>query len=273
MADLRDKEADFFRLGLQAEGISKQYQAAGQRLDILKNVDLHLKKGEMVAIVGASGTGKTLVSQAALKSFDLAAVTPVLIFVHPGMGKGPLLDGLLAELGKNGGARRTRDRLSLLHEQALALYQSGRRLVVVIDEAHFLAADGLHILRTLSNLETETEKLITVLLIAEEGLSRRLRKPSYASLRTRITFSVVLQPLSVPDSEQYIKYRILKSGGRLDLIPAAVYADIHRFSKGIPREINRLLYNSLIEALAASEQVLHAETVARAAAKLGLHDG
>ncbi len=202
----------------------------------------------LILLTGVSGTGKTLVSQVVLRALDLEHVVPALVLVYPGMGKGALLREIGAEL-RLPAARFLHQRLAALQEEALRLHARGRRLLIVIDEAHFLKADALHILRTLSNLETEREKLVTVLLVAEEGLKRRLAAPSYASLRGRITFAVHLAPLSVAELEQYLKYRILKCGGRAEMIPPPLFPLIHELSGGIPREANRLLYAACIEAM------------------------
>lgn len=220
----------------------------------------------LVLLTGRSGTGKTLASQVVLRALAKEHFESTFVFVFPGMGKGALLGAILSELGIVP-QRFVQERLRQIQERAMELHAGGKRLVIVMDEAHFLKADALHALRTLSNLETEDDKLVTVLLIAEPGLRQRLQAPSYASLRGRITFSVELAPLGVADLEQYVKYRVLKCGGQFDFFPTEVYALVHELSGGIPREINRLLYASLIEAV-ASNQNLTPELIASSAAKL-----
>ncbi len=210
----------------------------------------------LILLNGVSGSGKTFVSQISLRDLDRSDHETALIFAYPGMGKGVLLEAILNELGEEKAARFTQQRLAQLQAKAIAFHNQGKRLVVVIDEAHFLKADGLHLLRTLANLETEREKLITVLLIAEPALRRRLAAPSYAALRGRITFMIELNPMSQQETEQYIKYRLLKCGGSADLLPANIYATIHQLSQGIPREINRLLYNSVMESLTAAHPTI-----------------
>lgn len=220
----------------------------------------------LVLLTGVSGTGKTLASQVVLRSLAKDRFESCFVFVFPGMGKGALLGAIVTELGLSP-TRFVQDRLRQIQEKAMELHRQDKRLVIVIDEAHFLQADALHVLRTLSNLETEHEKLITVLLIAEEGIRRRLKAPSYASLRGRITFSVDLSPLSLNDLEQYVKYRILKCGGQFDFFTSEIYTIVHELSGGIPREINRLLYAGLIEAI-ASNQKLTPELLASVAENL-----
>lgn len=225
----------------------------------------------LILLDGASGTGKTLATQVVLRSLDSDRFAPLYVSVFPGMGKGALLGAILAALAMPPG-RGVHERLAHIQARAMTLGRDGRRLVIVIDEAHFLSAEALHALRTLSNLETEQEKMVTVLLVAEPGLARRLAAPSYASLRGRITFAVSLPPLTLEGLEQYVKYRILKCGGDVSLLPPEVYGPLHELSRGIPREVNRLLYLSFIEAMAAS-QPLSLATVLAAAGKRGALDG
>ncbi|MCB2181659.1 MAG: AAA family ATPase [Desulfobulbaceae bacterium] len=227
----------------------------------------------LILLTGMSGTGKTLVSQLVIRSLDQESYLPVFIPVYPGMGKGMLLQQILSEMGCKDIGRYTHDRLSRLQEEAMNRHETGQRLVVIIDEAHFLKADALHILRTLSNLETEHEKLVTVLLIAEESLKKRLNSPSYASLRGRITFAVSLKPLNCAETEQFIKYRLLKCGGPPQLLTDNAYETVFRMSKGIPREINRLLYNGFLEALSCDLPSITAGLLQQMSIKTGICHG
>ena len=225
----------------------------------------------LILLHGPSGTGKTLASQVVLRSLERDRFKPLFVSVFPGMGRGALLEAILSGLGV-APSRLVHERLAQLRDQALVYDEEGLRLVIVIDEAHFLAAEALHSLRTLSNLETEREKLVTVLLVAEPGLARRLAAPSYASLKGRITFAVSLPPLTVEGLEQYVKYRLLKCGGDPALLPPDVYPLVHELSRGIPREVNRLLYLTFIEAMTTGQPVGVA-MVQAAAGKRGSLDG
>jgi general secretion pathway protein A len=247
---------------------TRQHEEAMLRISI-GIADCHA----LILLTGPSGTGKTLLSQLVVRGLNAGRFLPAFVPVYPGMGKGMLLGRILGETEGSAPSRLTSDRLQQVQEAALALHATGRRLVVIIDEAHFLQAEALHILRTLSNLETEDEKLVTVLLVAEDTLARRLRSPSYASLRGRITFAVHLAPLTRAETEQFIKYRLLKCGGAASLLRADGYDAVHRLSGGIPREINRLLYNGFLEALSCNEQCIDKGIIESAGRKLGINHG
>ncbi|MFW5905986.1 MAG: ExeA family protein [Desulfobia sp.] len=227
----------------------------------------------LILLSGKSGTGKTLVSQLVLQGLNQDRFLPSFVFVYPGMGKGPLLEAVLAESGVDGIARSTNRRLTQLQDEALARHSQGERLVVIVEEAHFLKADGLHLLRTLSNLETEMEKLVTVVLVAEDSLVKRLKRPSYNSLRGRITFSMSLKPLSPEETEQFVKFRLLKCGGDAGLLGRGSYDLVYRLTGGLPREINKLLYNSLLEALVDDKKELTPAVLEKTGKKIGVSDG
>jgi general secretion pathway protein A len=200
-------------------------------------------------VTGPSGCGKTLVSQVLLQSLDPGKYETVLVLVTPGLTKGGLLREVLSELNVALplGINRTQDLVKLLSNQVIDLYDEGRRLVIIIDEAHFLAADSLHILRTISNIEIPECKLVTCLLFGEPRLAKRLTHPSYTSLRNRIYMSSELQPMRVEDCDQYVKYRLMVAGRIEALFEDEAVAAVHEHSGGICRSVSRLCMLSLME--------------------------
>ncbi len=242
-----------------------------QHEEALIRLRIGLEDGHAIILLsGPSGTGKTIATQVILRTMDKERFVPVFVFAFPGMSKTAMLSAVLKELGIETIPRYAADRLALLQEKAMSLHAKGQRLVIFLDEAHFLKADALHVLRTLSNFETEDEKLVTVLLVAEKSLIRRLRAPSYASLRSRVTFSVALEPLSKAETEQYIKYRLLKSGAHPQLLTGDAYLEAHIKSGGIPREVNRLLYNGFLEALGQGRTAITSDILGSASERMAI---
>ena len=136
------------------------------------------------------------------------------VLVTPGLSKTGLLREILAELGiaLPVGIGQVHDLVRLLSNHIIQLHQEGRRLIVIIDEAHLLSADCLHVVRTISNIETPEQKLSTCLLLGESRLAQRLEHPTFESLRNRIYLRCTLDPLTVEETEQYIKFRLLTAG-------------------------------------------------------------
>jgi type II secretory pathway predicted ATPase ExeA len=212
-------------------------------------------------VTGPAGVGKTIVSQVLLQSLDRAKAQVVMALVTPEMGKTALLREILREAGVSGAPARSQDLLALLENTMIDLHRQGKRLVVIIDEAHFLSSEALHILRTLSNLETPHMKLCTCLLFAEERFLRRLQHPVHSSLATRIYHRIALRPLSEQETAQYLNYRLLVAGGQPELFDDAARKAIYAASGGVCREVNRLAYLALDAAWRRGRESVGADLV------------
>lgn len=219
-------------------------------------------------VTGPSGTGKTLVSQLLLQQFDGPRFRVILVLVTPGISKTGLLREILAELGLAlpVGIARVQDLVRMLSNHIIELHEQGRRLVIIVDEAHLLSADCLHVVRTISNIEIPERKLCTVLLFGESRLDERLEHPSYESLRNRIYLRAQLHPLTAADTAQYVKYRLMTAGRLTDLFTPAALDALHAQSRGIPRSLNKLAMLTLIEGAARHRQIVD-ETIVDLAAK------
>jgi len=135
----------------------------------------------------------------------------------------------------------------LLSNHIIDLHQQGRRLVIILDECHLLSSDCLHVVRTISNIETPEKKLSTCLLFGEDRLAQRLNHASYDSLRNRIYLRSELPPLSAEDAAQFIKYRLMTAGRLTDLFTPEAIVALHRGSRGIARSLNKLAMLTLVE--------------------------
>ena len=201
-------------------------------------------------VTGISGTGKTLISQLLLRNMDPAKYAGVLVLVSPNMSKTALLREILSELEIEvpGDMISTQEMLKLLSHQIIDLYEKGRKLVILIDECHFLSAESLHLIRTISNIEIPEKKLSTTILFGEQRFLKRLEHPSYESIRNRMYLRSELPPLSAADCAQYVKFRLLVAGRDADLFDENALSAIALHSGGICRRINKLCMLSLLEA-------------------------
>lgn len=217
---------------------------------------------------GPSGTGKTLVSQLLLQHFDDPKYRVVLLLVTPGLSKTGLLREILSELdlALPVGIPRVQDLVKQLSNHIIELHEQGQRLVILVDECHLLSADCLHMVRTISNIETPQQKLVTCLLFGESRLLQRLDHPSYASLNNRIYLRSELRPLTPGEVAQYIKYRMMTAGRLTELFTEPALAAMHEFSGGICRNVNKLAMLSLIEAADVRATMVD-ETLVRTAAR------
>jgi type II secretory pathway predicted ATPase ExeA len=194
-----------------------------------------------------SGTGKTLLTQILLQELDPRCYKTILALVYPGMTRTALLREVISELQIETPGRRmtVHGMISAIQAEIIRLHDRGVKLVIIIDEVHFLRADSLHILRTLSNIEIPERKLVTILLFGEEGILARMTHPTYRSLFSRIFERVTLRPLNRDEVEQYVKFRCLMAGGGPSLFAPEVFDRLHDQSGGVPREVNRLCHGAL----------------------------
>jgi general secretion pathway protein A len=221
-------------------------------------------------ITGHSGTGKTLVSQLLLQHFDDPKYCVVLVLVTPGLSKTGLLREILSELDLPlpVGVPRVQDLVKQLSNHIIELHEQGQRLVIIVDECHLLSADCLHMVRTISNIETPQEKLTTCLLFGESRLLQRLDHPGYASLNNRIYLRSELQPLTPGEVEQYVKFRLMTAGRFDEIFTLPALAALHEMSGGICRNINKLAMLCLIAAADRRTGMVDETTVRSAARRM-----
>jgi MSHA biogenesis protein MshM len=239
-----------------------------------------LRSGEgFLKIVGEVGCGKTLLCRQLLKTLQGECVTAYI--PNPDMGPDDLLLALLHELGVAGlspnlsGRRRSGppSRRLLMESLANCLFQhakAGRRVVVCIDEAQALPLATMESLRLLSNLETEKQKLLQLVLLGQPELDTRLARPEIRQLLQRITFSEYLGPLSGPQVGPYLQHRLavaaLDEATDLQVfLPAATQA-LARCSAGVPRLVNVLAHKCLMLAYGENSHRVGLEHVRLAAA-------
>ncbi|MCH7504226.1 AAA family ATPase [PVC group bacterium] len=199
-----------------------------------------------------SGMGKTLLSQMILTNLNESKYFSRLILISPKMSRSGILSEIVSELGllEQESSYHIKDMIIAIQNLAIDLYHQNKKLVLLIDEAHFLTADALHILRTLTNIEVPERKLVTCILFAENSLAKRLKKETYDSIRSRMYHCHELRPLSEKETIQYMKYRILMSGGDEGLFTPELYKQMAEKSQGVCREVNKMcslaLYDGFI---------------------------
>jgi MSHA biogenesis protein MshM len=208
-----------------------------------------LRSGEgFIKIVGEVGAGKTILCRELLDHLDDEYATAYI--ANPALGCSGLYKALAKELGVSIG--RNADQyclLNLINEKLLALHRDGKKVVIIIDEAHVLPDQVLEGLRLLSNLETASAKLLHIVLFGQPELDSRLQQPNLRQLRQRIAFSYQLRSLNRSEAEAYVNYRLAKAGNKYpSLFSRQAFDLLFEKTKGIPRLINILSHKALIAA-------------------------
>ena len=208
---------------------------------------IKLRKG-FVVVTGEIGSGKTTVSRTLLKKLGNDNIRSAVItntFLTP---KG-IITLILEDLGVSY-TPSSKERLLLqLNEFLLVEARQNRDIVLLIDEAQNLSPQCLEEVRMLSNLETEKDKLLQIILIGQPELKKKLELPRLEQFRQRIAIHYHIDPLNEKETRQYILHRLnyaSVSGQNMDHLfdPAAIDA-IYQFSRGLPRLINKICDHAL----------------------------
>lgn len=202
-------------------------------------------------ILGTSGVGKSLISQRLLSALSkFKNYVPIIVLVYPRMPKTALLREIYAQIGlpQTRANPNTSDLLMPVHAYMIDQYKQGKRVALILDESHFLNVSALHLIRTLTNIETAKEKLITSIFIAEDRFLRRLQYKTYDSLRGRIKIKASLEPLDEEETTNFIKHRLKVAGATREIFPPEAFPLIYKQSRGICRNINKIAGQALFDA-------------------------
>lgn len=225
---------------------------------LLYGVRLHCG---FIEITGEVGTGKTTALRTLLNQLENDSFRLALIF-NPSLTALELLRSINAEFGIESTASTAVDLLHALNSFLLQENAAGRTVVLVIDEAQNLQPAVLEQIRMLSNLETETDKLIQIILVGQPELATMLARPELRQLNQRITVRYHLRPMDFDDTRAYILHRLAVAGsqGSVNFTPWAV-RKIYRYSNGYPRLINILCDRSLLVAYTENSRKINLSMV------------
>lgn len=205
------------------------------------------KKG-FIVLVGEVGCGKTTLCRRFLNELDSDHYDTALI-LNPRVTETQMLKAILTELGETKLARSQVDLVAQMNRVLLDRISQGRDIVLIIDEAQNLKVEVLEQIRLLSNLETDKQKLLQIVLMGQPELKEVLAREELRQLRQRILVHYELHPLSASDVRHYVQHRLTLAGstGRPNFTNWALRA-VHRGSQGIPRIVNNLCDKALLAA-------------------------
>lgn len=205
------------------------------------------RKGILV-ITGEIGTGKTTLCRKLLRQSDRNVKFALVL--NPKFSELQLLQIIIHDLGIKTKEKTKFGLINALNEFLIAESTIGNNIVIVIDEAQNLSVTQLEQVRLLSNLETEKEKLLQIILVGQPELYDKLQLPELRQLRQRVTVNFHLQPLEKEDIKHYIHHRIAKA---VDHVSSKIVSftdnaveKVFQFTQGTPRTINILCDRALL---------------------------
>lgn len=218
----------------------------------------------IVKVSGEIGSGKTMLCRVLIERLPPQVQTVFL--ANPLYSRAEIVEAIADELGVRPAPGASAVAIRDLQSHLIAQYAEGRRVVVLIDEAHAMPRDALEQVRLLSNLETGRAKLLQIVLFGQPELDEALDSAPMRQLKDRITHSFRMRPLSEPEVARYLSHRMRAAGYRgPDVFEQGAIAAIARASSGLTRRINVLADKALLAAFAAGE---HAVTAAHARAAI-----
>jgi general secretion pathway protein A len=225
--------------------------------------------GGFIQLTGEVGTGKTTVLRSLL--LQLPPHCDVALILNPRVTPAEFLLAICDELHvkvPQGAAGSVKALVDLLTHYLLDAHGRNRRIVLMVDEAQNLDADVLEQVRLLTNLETETQKLLQIILIGQPELREVLARPELRQLAQRITGRYHLEALRKSETIAYLRHRARVAGATRDLFTGAAPRELHRLSGGVPRIINVIADRALLGAYTLEEPVVNGALVRRAASEV-----
>ena len=225
--------------------------------------------GGFVQLTGEVGTGKTTIVR------SLLAQTPknaeIALILNPRMTAPEFLLTICEELGigvQDTAPGSLKDLVDILSDYLLRAHAAGKRVVLVVDEAQNLSPDVLEQVRLLTNLETNTQKLLQIILIGQPELRELLSRNELRQLAQRITGRYHLNPLSHEETAAYVLHRLRVAGATTDIFAPATLNEVFRLSQGVPRVINVICDRALLGAYSLDRHRVTANLVRAAAAEV-----
>ncbi|MFZ5468532.1 MAG: ExeA family protein [Myxococcota bacterium] len=221
-------------------------------------------------LVGDIGAGKTTLARRMLDSLPEAEYeAALLVIIHSGINANWLLRRIALQLGVESPAQEKLALLSQLYQRLLQIYESGKKAVVLIDEAQMLETRELmEEFRGLLNLEVPERKLISFVFFGLPEIEKNLKLDP--PLAQRVAMRYKLEPFTLESTDAYVKHRLRLAGAPRAPFTDEAIAALHKYSGGSPRLINTLCDNALFEAYLARLTDIPGELIDQIGQNLGL---
>ena len=212
----------------------------------------------MVKVTGEVGSGKTMLCRVLMERLPEKLET--IYLAVPSLSRDEMLAAIANDLGIDTTGSSTTKLVRALQDKLIALHATGRSVVALIDEAHAMPLATLEEIRLLSNLETEKDKLLQIVLFGQPELDAHLALPNMRQLKERITHSFMLGPLPSREVGEYIRFRLRTAGYHgPDLFGPETLKTIAEASEGLTRRINIYADKTLLAAFAAGTHTVTAD--------------
>jgi type II secretory pathway predicted ATPase ExeA len=215
---------------------------------------------ELALLTGEVGSGKTLLTRALVDR--IGEKYEVGMILNPRLSPRQFLRSTASELGVAQPRYHTSDLLDQIHERLLELDAEQRAALLVVDEAHLIPGKPtFEEIRLLTNFQLDDRNLVAIVLVGQPELRERLRHRTYRALTQRIGASFHLVPLAAGESHAYVAHRLSVAGASREVFTPEAVERLHVAAGGIPRVLNHLATQALLEGMARGAQRVDAAVV------------
>lgn len=228
-----------------------------------------VEEKEIILLTGEVGSGKTTLSRALLDS--LGEKYRVILILNPRLTPAQFIRMIARRFDIDHNQQKD-DLLEDIQRKVYEDYTNGVTPVIIIDEAQLVPdRNTFEEIRLLTNFQLDDQNLLSLVLIGQPDLLTRLKRKAYLPLRQRIGLFYHLSPLSAEESTQYIKHRLRLSGREDNLFTEEALELMWKFSRGVPRNINNIASNSLIEGFGSAAQLIDKDIILDISHELGMN--
>ena len=237
--------------------------------EALERLRFAVEEMELALLTGEVGSGKTLLTRALVDR--LGERYEVGMILNPRLSPRQFLRTTAAELGVREPRFHSSDLLDQIHARLLELDEAGRAALLIVDEAHLIPGKPtFEEIRLLTNFQLDDRNLIAIVLVGQPELRERLRHRTYRALTQRIGIAFDLVPLEAADAEAYVAHRLKVAGAERSLFSRDAIARLHEAAQGVPRVLNQLATDALLEGMARGATQVDDGIVAAVAAERDL---
>lgn len=253
----------FTRMPFSKDLAPSMLAATGAHREAVARIAWCVDEAALGVLTGEVGAGKTVAARAALAGLDGSRHT-IIYIGNPAVGARGLYAAIITTLG--GTPRFHKAALIPQTQDALAVERDerGKKIVVVVDEAHLLGPDQLEELRLLLNAEMDSRSPFACLLVGQPTLRRRIKLGTFAALDQRISLRYAMPPMTPEETSAYITHHLHLAGRADTLFSDDATTLIHQVARGLPRAVNNLAIQALVAAYATNRNIVD-ESSARAA--------
>ncbi len=229
--------------------------------EALERLLFAVEEMELALLTGEVGSGKTTLTRALVDR--VGERYEVGMILNPRLPPRQFLRTVALELGVNEPPFHSNDLLERIHERLLALYEADRAALLVVDEAHLIPGKPtFEEIRLLTNFQLDDQNLIAIVLVGQPELRGRLRHRTYRALTQRVGVSFHLVPLSLEDTRAYLAHRLSIAGVERSLFEEEAVLRLHAATDGVPRLLNHLATQALVEGMARGADQIDGGVVA-----------